>query len=181
MLALPSELSAPPSDILAPPRNLLRVTPTVTSKRAAPWKLAAAPSELASNDTLASLPCTPTTSATTPAVRTRLATGEPKEAYSASAATVVGPHCASAFTCDDARATYIVKGAGNCAAGFEAELRPAQPEKIWRLRPYTDPYSLSETGTGRNPAGTAKRFPTQAAAPTRLHCISLSLRPSPSL
>jgi hypothetical protein len=35
-----------------------------------------------------------------------------------------------------------------------------EPEKIRRLMPYTDLYSLSETGTGRAQAGTTQSFPT---------------------
>jgi hypothetical protein len=33
------------------------------------------------------------------------------------------------------------------------------PNKIGRCRPYTGPFSISETGTGRAPAGTAKKLP----------------------
>jgi hypothetical protein len=42
-----------------------------------------------------------------------------------------------------------------------AELRPAyETERKWRLEPYMQAKSSSETGTGRAPAGTTKSFPT---------------------
>jgi hypothetical protein len=49
-----------------------------------------------------------------------------------------------------------------------------QPEETGRLRPYTGLYSLSETGTGRAPAGTTQRFPAALAHLTSVFpgCVS---------
>jgi hypothetical protein len=62
----------------------------------------------------------------------------------------------------------------SCAAGPGTAVKLLWPEKIWRFRPI-QANLVSETGTGRAPAGTTKSFPT-ALTPRSLDALERKKR-----
>jgi hypothetical protein len=70
----------------------------------------------------------------------------------------------------------------SCATGFDRYWRSWQPGRIGCCKPHTGLNSLSETGSGRAPAGTTKSLPTAlpTGLPTALfHTLTCAASPAP--